>query len=157
MCGIQLFSLQNSSRKWPLKFWTVFWIPPGERGSEPWLPLSWPRHGVPWTQKFQIFSAENPELWIFVCLKPGMGQNVALHALPTARNFSSFRLHGSFNFISFCCNLMHVLKQTFMCDLMNCILLFWYRLTHVVSQTFTCDLVRPLQLRGRWLTCIMCA
>ena len=32
--------------------------------------------------------AENPELSKVLCLEPGVGDNVALHALPAARNYA---------------------------------------------------------------------
>ena len=31
---------------------------------------------------------ENPELWNFLPLKPGVGQSIAMHACPTARKVS---------------------------------------------------------------------
>ena len=40
--------------------------------------------------EFKIHSAENPELSMFFPLKPGVGQNIALHA-PAAANHSAFQ------------------------------------------------------------------
>ena len=44
-------------------------------------------------------SVENPELTNVLRLKPGVGQNIAMHASPTARNFflgliSTFPVHS---------------------------------------------------------------
>ena len=38
--------------------------------------------------KIKVPYVENPELWNFVPLKPGVGQSVAVHASPTARKVS---------------------------------------------------------------------
>ena len=48
-------------------------------------------------------SAVNTELLTFLSLKPGVDQNIAMHASSTARNFSlsNSNLHSPFNFIFF--------------------------------------------------------
>ena len=38
--------------------------------------------------KFKVPYVENLELWTFLCLKPGVGQSIAMHASPTARKVS---------------------------------------------------------------------
>ena len=50
----------------------------------------------------KISSTENSELLKILFLKPEVGQNIAMHAWPTARNFSvlNFCLPGPLNFIS---------------------------------------------------------
>ena len=49
-------------------------------------------YGVLRTKKMKVPSVENSELLKFIHLKSGVGQDIALHALPTARNlfFSDF-------------------------------------------------------------------
>ena len=59
--------------------------------------------------EIKIPTVENPELTDDVPLKPGIGQNITTHALPTARNFfpvliSAFPVHSlSFYFRSSPC------------------------------------------------------
>ena len=71
-----------------------------------WLQL-FPHGGVAWTQKLKIPSDENPELSKTPSFKPGVGQNTASCAFPTARNFdsqiSSFLVHSTSMF--FCSSL----------------------------------------------------
>ena len=59
---------------------------------------------VPRTQEFKSRLPKNPELSTFLCLQPEAGQNIALHASPTAMNstflISASPVHsGSFNVI----------------------------------------------------------
>ena len=57
-------------------------------------------------QKLGSFnSAENPGLSKVLSSKPGLGQNVATHASPTARNvsLSDVFVPGSFSFFLFVC------------------------------------------------------
>ena len=51
----------------------------------------------------EVPSAESPELSKILSLKPGVGQNIALHASPTAMTFyfSYFYFMGSFDLILF--------------------------------------------------------
>jgi len=40
--------------------------------------------------EIKVPSVENPELANVLLLKPGVDENIAMHALPTARNFFLF-------------------------------------------------------------------
>ena len=53
-------------------------------------------------QKIKVLSVENPQLPDVLPLKHEVGQNIAMHASPTAMNFvlSDFYLSDPFNFIS---------------------------------------------------------
>ena len=58
------------------------------------------RSGTLRTQKLRSPSAENPELTNVLPLKPGVGQNIAMHASPAATNFFLV-LISTFTFIFF--------------------------------------------------------
>ena len=60
---------------------------------------------MPQTQKLQSRSAENPELSNVLTFKPGVGQNIALHASHAARD-AAFLVSGQgikTNYLSLVC------------------------------------------------------
>ena len=51
-----------------------------------WNSINWPHSGVLWTQKLKTHLLRTQISKVFP-LKPQVGQNIAMHALPTARDF----------------------------------------------------------------------
>ena len=89
-------------------------------------PLSCSR--VLWTQKIKSLSVENPQLTNVLYLKPGVGKNITMHAVPTARTFFlfSFCFPGPLSFI-FCKSSPHFLTVVFSCFLTYFLLLLTNR------------------------------
>ena len=88
-----------------------------------------PPGGVLGIQKVKCpLKKKKSELSKVLCLKPGAGQNTALHVLPTAMNsvclISAFPVHSTSFFSKSSLNVklcVLTVNQTFACDMLDCV------------------------------------
>ena len=101
---IKIFAIEDSelSEALPLKPRAIRGSPFKARSYQALCSKPGAIRGCPFkARSYQRFSLQSQELSKVLPLKPGVGQNIADHAMPTARNYlpSNFYIPSPFNFI----------------------------------------------------------